>query len=294
MKKSCLPLIIVALLVIVVIVGYAVWTLSGVGELSIMDSGNDKPDNAVEISIVYAPESEQYLPEAIDNFNQSFKDGINPVTGQAMAEDERPIWVEGRPGSSGTVHQGIINAIIAPNNQNVEQPTIFLSFGESLACPGQLPDGTATLRSCRKPSYRDGPGCDGHLGKPAQGHSREKWGRARGMGGPPAGHEFPKRLGRLRRRGRQDDCVLWTHRSLYQFNGPLDADCRVLCQYAVQRRRRCRSSPTDGTRAQSRDVQEGVRRIESLVKHYSPAHNRVQGVHCPGTGLSRFCGVGGK
>ncbi|PJF21014.1 MAG: hypothetical protein CUN56_13245, partial [Phototrophicales bacterium] len=38
---------------------------------------------------------------------------------------ERPIFVTGTSGSSGTVAQGIINALIAPNNTNVARPVIF-------------------------------------------------------------------------------------------------------------------------------------------------------------------------
>lgn len=87
--------------------------------------GQSKPANAIEISIIYAPESEPYLKEAIDAFNTSYAKGINPVTNQPLAGDEKPVWVTGKSGSSGTVSQGIINALIAPNNANVEKPTIF-------------------------------------------------------------------------------------------------------------------------------------------------------------------------
>lgn len=85
----------------------------------------ERPANAIEISIIYAPESELYLPQAIEEFNRSYANGINPLTGQALTSGERPIYVVGKSGSSGTVMQGIVNAIIAPNNQNVERPTIF-------------------------------------------------------------------------------------------------------------------------------------------------------------------------
>ncbi|MEM8860397.1 MAG: extracellular solute-binding protein [Chloroflexota bacterium] len=83
------------------------------------------PDNAIEVTIIYAPESDLYLPEAIDNFNRSYAQGVNPVTGESLADDEQPIFVVGEPGSSGKIHQGIINAFIAPNNANVAQPVIF-------------------------------------------------------------------------------------------------------------------------------------------------------------------------
>ena len=47
--------------------------------------------------------------------------GVSPP----MADGEQPICVIGEPGSSGRIAQGIINAIIAPNNVNTAQPTIF-------------------------------------------------------------------------------------------------------------------------------------------------------------------------
>jgi Ca-activated chloride channel family protein len=85
----------------------------------------DIPQNAIEISIIYAPESDVYLAPAIETFNEEFRQGRNPVTGQALGSGERPIFVSGRPGSSGTVMQAIVNAILAPNNENVERPTIY-------------------------------------------------------------------------------------------------------------------------------------------------------------------------
>ena len=88
-------------------------------------AGPQKPDNAIEISIIYAPESEAYMKDAMDAFNTSYINKINPVTGKPLTADEKPIWVTGVSGSSGTVEQGIINAIIAPNNSNVSKPTIF-------------------------------------------------------------------------------------------------------------------------------------------------------------------------
>lgn len=92
---------------------------------TLLPIGQSKPSNAIEVSIIYAPESEPYLKEAIEAFNTSYAKGINPVTNQPLAKDEKPIWVTGESGSSGTVHQGIINAMIAPNNANVSKPTIF-------------------------------------------------------------------------------------------------------------------------------------------------------------------------
>ncbi len=98
-------------------------------------SGNDNetseaggvrmPANAIAIDIIYAPESDLYMPETIEEFNRAYANNTNPLTGEALADDERPIFVNGRPGSSGTVAQAIVNAFIAPNNANVEQPVIF-------------------------------------------------------------------------------------------------------------------------------------------------------------------------
>ncbi len=86
-----------------------------------------KPDNAIEVLFIYAPEFEKNLnvEEIIVEFNRAYARGRNPLTDQPLAVGERPIWIEGRSGSSGTVHEGIINAFIAPNNANVARPTLW-------------------------------------------------------------------------------------------------------------------------------------------------------------------------
>lgn len=84
-----------------------------------------RPANAIEVTLVYAPESDLYLPQAIEAFNRAYAEGRNPVTGQRLTSGERPVFVVGQTGSSGTVMQGIVNAFIAPNNQNVQRPVIF-------------------------------------------------------------------------------------------------------------------------------------------------------------------------
>lgn len=92
------------------------------------NGGVPRPANAVDIYIVYSPESETYMPELIRRFNQAYAEGKNPVSGQPLAQGEKPIYVWGTDpvtGSSGTVAQGIVNALIAPNNANVYKPTIF-------------------------------------------------------------------------------------------------------------------------------------------------------------------------
>jgi len=85
----------------------------------------EKPSNAIEISILYAPEFAPFMPQVINDFNRSYAEGRNPVTGQPLASGERPVYVTGVDKSSGTVMQGIVNALIAPGNANVEQPTIW-------------------------------------------------------------------------------------------------------------------------------------------------------------------------
>jgi Ca-activated chloride channel family protein len=98
------------------------------GKDSSSSTGTDDvtvPKNAVEISIIYAPESDLYMPVVIEDFNRAYARGVNPLTGEKLSQGERPIYVAGKPGSSGTVMQAIVNAVIAPQNQNVERPTIF-------------------------------------------------------------------------------------------------------------------------------------------------------------------------
>lgn len=94
-------------------------------------TGGGTPRDSVAISVVYSPEfkelgpNDPLMPAIIQEFNRIYADGRNPLTGQPLAEGEKAIVVTGKDGSSGTVMQGIVNAIIAPNNQNVERPTIF-------------------------------------------------------------------------------------------------------------------------------------------------------------------------
>lgn len=96
----------------------------GGGTAQTVDTSGCAP-NAIQISIIYAPESEQYLPQVMADFNRAYAQGRNPITGETLASGERPICITGEDGSSGTVMQGIVNAIIAPTNANVERPTIF-------------------------------------------------------------------------------------------------------------------------------------------------------------------------
>ncbi len=93
------------------------------------NGGVGKPDNAIEVYIVYAPESQTYMPEIIRQFNQAYANGTNPLTGQSLAQGERPVYVWGTDpvdgGSSGTVAQDIINTLSVSNYDAVYRPTIF-------------------------------------------------------------------------------------------------------------------------------------------------------------------------
>ncbi len=117
------------LLLAILMLGILTACDSGSATPAVTNNGVNRPSNAIDVSIIYAPESALYLPKAIEDFNRAFASGKNPVTGQNLASGERPIFVTdltaGKGGSSGTVMQGIVNAIIAPNNANVAKPVIF-------------------------------------------------------------------------------------------------------------------------------------------------------------------------
>ena len=62
----------------------------GAGPSGVAQSG--KPADAIDVSIIYAPESALYMPRVIQDFNQLSKEGKNPVTGQPLASGEKPVW----------------------------------------------------------------------------------------------------------------------------------------------------------------------------------------------------------
>lgn len=117
-----------------IIIGLAIVIVAGVLLTRLVSSALrgasgvvEKPANAIVVPFVYAPEFDKNLNVStiITDFNRAFAEGRNPVTGQSLRPGEQPIWIEGKPGSSGTVHEGIINAFIAPNNANVERPVLW-------------------------------------------------------------------------------------------------------------------------------------------------------------------------
>ena len=65
------------------------------------------------------------MPYAIDRFNSLSQQGLNPVTEEQLGQDEHPIIVTGKSGSSGTVADRIFRAVISPNHADVEKPSIF-------------------------------------------------------------------------------------------------------------------------------------------------------------------------
>ena len=54
-----------------------------------------------------------------------YRNGTNPVTGESLGSGERPIYVQGEPGSSGVIMQGIVRAVTNPTSPNAVTPTIF-------------------------------------------------------------------------------------------------------------------------------------------------------------------------
>ncbi len=119
--KSKLTLsFIVFLIFLLFTCGVGVWQVSQHVKLPGLNSREH-----VEISIIYAPESELYLKEAIEAFNTSFEDGIHPVTGEKLDSEAKGIRVVGESGSSGTIRSYIVNAVNRLNTDQVAKPTIF-------------------------------------------------------------------------------------------------------------------------------------------------------------------------
>lgn len=110
---------------------FAVLALTLALVLTACDSGPAREQ--VQVSVIYAPEFKEInpgqsdlMPVIIAEFNAAYAEGRHPVTGQPLAEGDKAIVVSGRDGSSGTVMQGIVNAALNFNNQNVERPTLFI------------------------------------------------------------------------------------------------------------------------------------------------------------------------
>ena len=88
-------------------------------------TAGDIPANAIIIDIVYSPEFDEAMKIMIPAFNEAFRTGTNPVTGQRLASGEQPIYVQGVAASSGTTMENIVRAITNPNSSSAVRPTIF-------------------------------------------------------------------------------------------------------------------------------------------------------------------------
>ncbi|MBZ0295713.1 MAG: extracellular solute-binding protein [Anaerolineae bacterium] len=231
------------------------------------DNGGNiqRPNNAIDVSIIYAPESELYMPKAIDDFNQAYAQGRNPVTGQNLASGERPVYVTGQPGSSGTVMQGIVNAIIAPNNANVYQPVIFQpSVSHWLALANfqsgrqlfDLADSRATalapvvmaIWESRLEAIRN-----------TVGHEDIGWEELLGVLNSPNGWQDYGFSGRK--------TVYYGHTDPYISSTALST--LIAEFYAAARENGFTGRRLTLDQVNDTDVQDGVRQIEQLIRHYS-------------------------
>src|SRR5690606_32522520 len=229
-------------------------------------NGVSKPSNAIDVSIIYSPESEQYMPRVIEDFNRAYASGKNPVTGENLASGERPVWVEGGPGSSGTVMQGIVNAIIAPNNANVARPVIFnpsVSHWLALANlqagrqvfdladnrPTALAPVVMAIWESRLQAIRDTVGYD-EIG----------WEELIGVLNSPNGWQDYGIEG-----GRRT--VYYGHTDLYISSTALST--LIAEFYAAARADGYTGRRLEMAQVNDPDVQDGVRQIEQLIRHYS-------------------------
>lgn len=227
----------------------------------------NKPNNALEISIIYAPESKVYLDVAIAKFNESYAQGVNPVTGQKLAKNDPVIWVTGKSGSSGTVQQGIINAILAPNNNNIEKPTIFSpSVSHWLALVNHQ-TGQQVFDLADSPPTALAPVVMAIWQSRLEAIQRKNGGKSVGweellqvMNSPNGWADYGISGDRT--------TVYYGHTDPYVSSTALStliAEFYASSLYnAGQQNRRL-----DLTSVQNQKVQDGVRQIESLIKHYS-------------------------
>lgn len=89
-------------------------------------TGNvNRPSNAIDVSLIYAPESDLYMPYIIEQFNRDYAQGINPLTQRPLGAGERPIFITGEVGNSGEITDSIANAVLNPDNPDFKRPAIF-------------------------------------------------------------------------------------------------------------------------------------------------------------------------
>ncbi len=231
-------------------------------------AGPQKPANAIEISIIYAPESEPYMKEAMDAFNTSYTKGINPVSGQPLATDEKPIWITGESGSSGTIHQGIINAIIAPNNANVSKPTIFApSVSHWLALVNQQ-TGQRIFDLADSPSTALAPVVMAIWESRLAAIQKKNGGKPVGWEELLAVMDSPNGWADYGIAGDRTT-VYYGHTDPYVSSTALST---LIAEFYASARYNAGQTDLrklDTTTVRDEAVQEGVRKIETLVKHYS-------------------------
>ncbi len=222
--------------------------------------------NAIQISIIYSPEEELYLKDAIANFNRAYQQGQNPLTGKALAADERPIFVTGKSGSAGTVVQGIINAMIAPNNSNVERPTIFAPSVSHWLVLGNYQAGREIFDLANSPATALAPVVM------AIWESRLKALQKANPGQPIGWQDLLKVL--KSKNGWEDygftgrKTVYYGHTDPYVSSTALST---LMAEFYASARYDAGFTGRRLTLAQVNDpkVQDGVRDIESLIRHYS-------------------------
>ncbi|MEZ4866677.1 MAG: substrate-binding domain-containing protein [Caldilineaceae bacterium] len=281
----------------VVIIGVAILLIVAIRAVSILlparvatvlpsQSDGCVADNATEISIIYAPELDEVLTPAIEDFNCAYAKGSNPLTGAQLADNESPIHVTGRAGSSGTVHQGIINALLAPNNANVEQPTIFApSVSHWLALVNyQVGHEVFALDQCRPTALA-----------PVVIAIWESRLAAlqKANGGQPVGWEdllavlnAPHGWGDYGFSGRQT--VYYGHTNPYVSSTGLStliAEFYASARYQAGQENLRRLTPE---LVQNQAVQAGVRQIESMIKHYSERTTEFKEYIAQGPGYVDF------
>lgn len=231
-------------------------------------AGPAKPANAIEISIIYAPEEEPYMKEAMDAFNTSFSKGINPVTNQPLGKDEKPLWVTGVSGSSGTVAQGIVNAIIAPNNANVSKPTIFSPSVSDWLALVNFQSGRQVFDLADSPSTALAPVVMAIWQSRLQAIQQKNGNKPVGWEELLAVMNSPHGWGDYGIAGDRTT-VYYGHTDPYVSSTALST---LIAEFYASAR--YNAGETDLRKLQMSDVrnpdiQKGVRNIESLIKHYS-------------------------
>jgi Ca-activated chloride channel homolog len=224
------------------------------------------PSNAITITMIYSPEGERYLIKAMEDFNRLIAQGTNPVTGQPLAQGQSPVCVTGTSGSAGTVMQGIINAHIAPNNANVQQPIIWVPsvshwlaltnfqsgreiFDLSEARPSALAPVVMAIWESRLNAIRE-----------TVGYEEIGWEELLGVLHSPNGW--------------QDYGISGRRTVYYGHTDPMVSSTALSTLiaefYASARERGFTERRLTLDQVNSEDVQQGVRDIEQLIRHYAP------------------------